>query len=68
MFRQYRVIFRQLVFITSTSYISVSIAAVGNKIWINEMFKTLKLSRYAPGKHDSNINTQTVYTATIQNS
>ena len=36
MFRYYRVIFRQLVFITSPSYISVSIAAAGNTIWINE--------------------------------
>ena len=32
MFRHYRVIFRQLVFITSPSYISISIAAVGNTI------------------------------------
>ena len=30
MFRQYRVIFRQLVFITSPSYINTSTAAVGN--------------------------------------
>jgi hypothetical protein len=30
MFRQYRVLFRELVFITSSSYISISIAAVGN--------------------------------------
>ena len=29
-FRHYRVIFRQLVFINSQSYISISIAAVGN--------------------------------------
>ena len=32
MFRHYRVIFRQFVFITSPSYISISIAAVGNTI------------------------------------
>ena len=32
MFQHYRVIFRQLVFITSQSYISISIAAVGNTI------------------------------------
>ena len=32
MFRHYRVIFRQLVFITSPSYTSISIAAVGNTI------------------------------------
>ena len=32
MFRHYRVIFRQLVFIASPSYISISIAAVGNTI------------------------------------
>ena len=32
MFRHYRVTFRQLVFITSPSYISISIAAVGNTI------------------------------------
>ena len=32
MYRQYRVIFRELVFITSPSYISISIAAVGSKI------------------------------------
>ena len=32
MFRHYRVIFRELVFITSPSYISTSIAAVGNTI------------------------------------
>ena len=48
MFRHYRVIFRQLVFITSPGYISISIAAVGNKILINKphynIFKTLKLS------------------------
>ena len=30
MFRHYRVVFRQLVFITSPSYVSISIAAVGN--------------------------------------
>ena len=32
MFRHYRVIFRELVFITSQSYLSVSIAAVGKTI------------------------------------
>ena len=32
MFQQYRVIFMKLVFITLTSYITISIAAVGNKI------------------------------------
>ena len=32
MFGYYRVIFRQLVFITSPSYISISAAAVGNTI------------------------------------
>ena len=32
MFRHYRVIFRQLVFITSPSYISISVAAVGNTV------------------------------------
>ena len=32
MFRHYRVIFRQLVFITSPTYTSTSIAAVGNTI------------------------------------
>ena len=36
MFRHYRVIFRQLVFITSPSYISISIAAVGNTIQVNK--------------------------------
>ena len=44
MFRHYRVIFRQLVFITSPSYISISIAAVGNTVQANKIFKTLKLS------------------------
>ena len=34
MFRHYRVIFRELVFITSPSYISISIADVGNTIII----------------------------------
>ena len=53
MFRHYRVIFRELVFITSPSYISISIAAVGNAIYI-------------PGKHDSGTNIQMVYTATTQ--
>ena len=47
MFRHYRIIFRELVFITSPRYISISIAAV-------------------PGKHDSSINIQNVYTATTQ--
>ena len=32
MFRHYRVIFRQLVFLTSPNYIRISIAAVGNTI------------------------------------
>ena len=32
MFRHYRVIFRQLVFTTPPSYISISVAAVGNTI------------------------------------
>ena len=32
MFRHYRVIFRELVFITSPSYVNISIAAVGNTI------------------------------------
>ena len=36
MFRHYRVIFRQLVFITSPSYISISVAAVGNTTEINK--------------------------------
>ena len=33
MFRHYRVIFRELVFITSPCYVSISIAAVGNTIY-----------------------------------
>ena len=49
MFRHYRVIFRQFVFITSPSYMSISIAAVGNTIKINKylynkIFKKLKFS------------------------
>jgi hypothetical protein len=35
MFQHYRVIFRELVFITSQSYTIISIAAVGNTIEIN---------------------------------
>ena len=54
MFRHYRVIFRELVFITSPSYLSISIAA------------TVVLARYIPGEQDSNINTHIVYTATTQ--
>ena len=36
MFRQYLVIFRELVFITSPSYVSISIAAVGDTVTIIE--------------------------------
>ena len=36
MFRHYRVIFRELVFIISLSYLGLSIAAVGNTVWINK--------------------------------
>ena len=32
MFRHYPVLFRELVFITSASYINISVAAVGNTI------------------------------------
>ena len=32
MFRHYPVLFRELVFITSPSYINISVAAVGNTI------------------------------------
>ena len=50
MFRHYRVIFRELAFITSPSYIIISIAAVGNTVKLgssysrlNKIFKTLVL-------------------------
>ena len=45
MFRHYRVIFRELVFITSPSYISISIAAVGNTIYVKKFhMKRIKLN------------------------
>ena len=40
MFQHYRVIFRQLVFINSPSYISISIAAVGQSHTSNPNFET----------------------------
>ena len=51
MFRHYRVIFRELEFITSPSYVSMSIAAVGNTTYINKsyynkIFKTLKIVHF----------------------
>ena len=44
MFRHYRVILRELEFITLPSYVSTSIAALVKVIYINKIFKTLKLS------------------------
>jgi hypothetical protein len=44
MFPHYRVIFRELVFITSPNYIRISIVAVGNTIKINKIFKTYSAS------------------------
>ena len=40
MIRHYHIIFRELVFITSPSYISISIAAVGNTIKIKVIYLT----------------------------
>ena len=38
-----RVIFRQLIFVTLSGYISTSIAALVKTTYINKIFKTLKL-------------------------
>ena len=44
MFRHYRVIFRELVFITSPSHVSISIAAVSNTISIKFNMKLINLN------------------------
>ena len=44
MFRHYRVIFSELVFITSPSYVSISIAALGKTFKLIKSLKILKLS------------------------